>query len=81
VQGSMQHAWERKSVAFSAGPSVGVSPATNVWITAGYNITGYRDRDFSKDRYTRQGAYLTFRLKFDQQTIGNAARSVLGRHP
>lgn len=79
VQASVQHAWERKSVAFSAGPSIGVSPAENVWITAGYNITGYRDRDFSKDRYTRQGAYLTFRLKFDQQTIGDAARSVFGK--
>jgi uncharacterized repeat protein (TIGR01451 family) len=79
VQASMQHAWERKSVAFSAGPSVGVSPATNVWITAGYNVTGFRDRDFSKDRYTRAGPYLTARLKFDQKTIGSAASALFGR--
>jgi uncharacterized repeat protein (TIGR01451 family) len=79
IQGSMQHAWERKSVAFSAGPSVGVSPAANVWITAGYNVTGFRDRDFSKDRYTRSGPYLTARIKFDQKTIGNAASALFGR--
>ncbi|MDO6415806.1 hypothetical protein Q4F19_15550 [Sphingomonas sp. BIUV-7] len=79
VQGSTQHAWERKSIAFSGGPTVGVSPATNVWITAGYNVAGFRDRDFSKDRYTRSGPYLTMRLKFDQRTIGDAASTVLGR--
>ncbi|PZU09912.1 MAG: hypothetical protein DI605_09295 [Sphingomonas sp.] len=79
VQGSMQHAWERKSVAFSVGPSVGVSPGRNMWITAGYNVTGYRDRDFSKDRYTRSGPFITARLKFDQQTIGGAAAAIFGR--
>lgn len=71
VQGSVQHAWSRKSFAFSGGPSVGVSPATNLWISAGYNVAGYRDRDFEDDRYTRSGPYITMRLKFDRSSIGN----------
>ncbi|MEG3124137.1 DUF11 domain-containing protein [Sphingomonas sp. GB1N7] len=78
VQGSVQHAWDRAAVAFSGGPSVGVSPAKNVWITGGYNISGYRDRDFEDDHYTRRGPYVTMRLKFDQRTLGNATRTIFG---
>lgn len=78
VQASMQHAWSRHTVSFSGGPTVGVSPAPNVWITAGYNISGYRDRDFEEDRYTRQGPFVTMRLKFDRDSIAGAGRSILG---
>ena len=69
VQGSVQHAWNRGAFAFSGGPSAGVSPAPNVWISAGYNIAGYRDRDFEDDRYTRRGPYVTMRMKFDRGTV------------
>ena len=77
--GSMQHAWKDGAKSFSFGPSVGVSPAQNVWITAGYNVSGYRDRDFEDDRYTRQGPYVTMRMKFDQLSLGNAAKAITGR--
>ena len=49
-----------------------------MWISAGYNVAGYRDRDFEDDRYTRQGPYVTMRLKFDQTTIGGATRALFG---
>ncbi|QQV76787.1 DUF11 domain-containing protein [Sphingomonas aliaeris] len=78
MQGSVQHAWDRGAVAFSGGPSIGVSPAKNVWITGGYNVAGYRDRDFEDDRYTRHGPYITMRMKFDQRTIGNTTRAIFG---
>ncbi|WP_246524694.1 hypothetical protein [Sphingobium phenoxybenzoativorans] len=76
--GSMQHAWKDGAKSFSFGPSAGVSPAQNVWITAGYNISGYRDRDFEADRYTRQGPYVTMRMKFDQLSLRAASRMVTG---
>jgi uncharacterized repeat protein (TIGR01451 family) len=78
VSGSAQHAWSRGAWSWSGGPSVGVSPAQNTWISAGYNVSGYRDRDFEDDRYTRQGPYVTMRLKFDQATIGGATRALFG---
>lgn len=78
VQGSVQHAWDRGSIAFSGGPSVGVSPAQNVWVSAGYNVAGYRDSDFEADRYTRAGSYVTARLKFDQWSLGRAGRTIFG---
>lgn len=54
---------------WSAGPNVGISPVENTWISVGYNITGFEDRDFEAARYTRSGPYVTFRLRFDQQTF------------
>ncbi len=69
VQASAQHAWSRGSVSFSAGPSVGLSPGKGLWISAGYNVAGYRDRDFEDDRYTRAGPYVTLRMKFDRDAI------------
>ena len=82
VSGSVQHAWSRGAWSWSGGPSIGVSPAKNTWISAGYNVSGYRDRDFEDDRYTRQGPYVTMRLKFDQTTLGpvlgGATRALFG---
>lgn len=78
VQGSVQHAWGGGAVSFSGGPSLGVSPAENLWLSAGYNISGYRDRDFERDRYTRSGPYVTVRLKFDQLSLGGVSRAMTG---
>lgn len=57
--------------AYSAGPAVGWAPAANTWVSVGYNIVGFHDRDFEEARYTRQGAYFTFRIKFDQTSLSD----------
>ena len=54
---------------WSVGPNIGISPVENTWVSVGYNITGFEDRDFEAARYTRDGPYVTFRLRFDQQTF------------
>jgi len=54
---------------YSAGPAAGWAPAANTWVSVGYNIVGFHDRDFEEARYTRQGAYITFRIKFDQTSL------------
>ncbi|MEP9360915.1 hypothetical protein [Sphingomonas sp. KR3-1] len=79
VQGSIQHSWTDGTASFSAGPSIGVSPGKNLWFSAGYNVSGYRDRDFEDDRYTRQGPYLTLRAKFDQSLLRTAGNFFGGR--
>ena len=78
LQGPVQHAWSRSTVAWSGGPTIGVSPAANVWLTAGFNVSGYRDRDFEAERYTRAGPFVTARLKFDQLGLSRAGRAFLG---
>lgn len=46
------------------GVEAGYLVQTNLWLSAGYNWTGFRDRDLSAD-YTSRGAYLRLRFKFD----------------
>ena len=58
-----------RSMAYSVGPQLSVRPTPNMWLAFGYNFSGYRDRDFAADRFTRSGAYATLRLKFDELTF------------
>ncbi len=58
-----------RSFAYSGGPSIGISPVKNSWISLGWNIVGFEDRDFEESRYTRSGPYATLRFKFDQNTL------------
>ena len=62
--------------AYSAGPAVGWAPVSNTWVSVGYNIVGFHDRDFEEARYTRQGAYFTFRIKFDQTSLSQLSAFV-----
>ncbi|MET0360764.1 MAG: hypothetical protein ABW048_03330, partial [Sphingobium sp.] len=78
VNAARQHSWTGHATSYSAGPSVGFSPGHGVWMSAGYNVTGFHDRDFEDARYTRQGAYVTMRMKFDQLSLGKAARALVG---
>ncbi|MCK5003074.1 MAG: OmpA family protein [Gammaproteobacteria bacterium] len=55
---------------YSSGLSVGFQLARNIWLSLGYNLDGFDDRDFSSAGYTAQGPYLQFRMKFDQNTGG-----------
>ena len=55
---------------FSFGPSIGVVPAHNVLIMAGYNVKGYRDADFSATQMTTRGVFVSMRMKFDTSTFG-----------
>jgi uncharacterized repeat protein (TIGR01451 family) len=58
-----------RNIAWSGGPTLTVAPFKNANITFGYNIVGFEDRDFEESRYTRGGPFITFKLKFDQQSI------------
>jgi hypothetical protein len=53
----------------SVGVDLGVTVARNVWISIGYNLTGFRDDDFEASRYTAQGPFIKFRMKADQDTF------------
>ncbi len=64
------------TTAYAYGPSVGVSPAENLWISLGYNVEGYTDDDFEAAEYSRDGAYVKLRLKFDQDTAGKLLKRI-----
>ncbi len=51
--------------AYAFGPRTTLSPAANTTLTLGYNLAGFRDRDFEAARATREGVFVTARIKFD----------------
>ena len=57
------------TIAWAAGPTVTLAPMENANITFGYNFAGFHDRDFEDARFSRSGAYVTFKLKFDQTSL------------
>ncbi|MEH6542622.1 MAG: hypothetical protein V7721_01665 [Porticoccaceae bacterium] len=69
MQAGFYHSWNANVMDFNYGLSLGHSPAKNIWISAGYNFTGFRDEDFSSADYTAKGMYIKFRMKFDQFTL------------
>ena len=74
--GSVLHSWNSHNFDYSAGASVGYSPMTNTWVSLGYNLIGFEDDDFSTAHYTAQGAFIRFRVKFDQQSVRDVAEWV-----
>ncbi|MGQ0430757.1 MAG: OmpA family protein [Gammaproteobacteria bacterium] len=68
LRGSLLHAWNTDNYDYSVGPVIGWSPIDNAWISFGYNLQGFSDRDFEAAHYTAQGPFLTLRFKFDQAT-------------
>jgi uncharacterized repeat protein (TIGR01451 family) len=69
VAGTVRGGLGGDSFAWSAGPSLGFTPFENGWVSVGWNIAGFHDRDFEEARYTRSGPYVTMRFKFDQLTL------------
>jgi uncharacterized repeat protein (TIGR01451 family) len=69
VSGTLRQNPSGNALSYSGGPAIGLSPMKNSYISVGYNVVGYSDRDFEDSRYTRSGPYVTLRLKFDQNTL------------
>jgi uncharacterized repeat protein (TIGR01451 family) len=68
LHADMLHSWNAHNYKYAVGPTLGISPGKNAWITVGYNFKGFYDRDFEQARYTASGPYIKFRIKFDQNT-------------
>jgi hypothetical protein len=69
VAGTVRIGQGGDNIAYSGGPVLTVTPFENANISVGYNIVGFEDRDFEESRYTRSGAFVTFKLKFDQESL------------
>ena len=69
--GTVRVGLKAASIAYAGGPQLSLAPMANSWLTIGYNVIGFHDHDFSVDRYTRNGPYVTMRLKFDQLSFAS----------
>ncbi|MCY1369303.1 hypothetical protein D9M69_563370 [compost metagenome] len=55
------------------GVEVGYQVQKNMWVSAGYNFVGLKDRDLAANDYTSKGAYIRLRFKFDETALGAAS--------
>jgi uncharacterized repeat protein (TIGR01451 family) len=68
--GSMMRSVNAGVRSYGLGASVGFKVVDNMWLAMGYNVRGMDDRDFSDASYRAKGAYITLRMKVDQDTFG-----------
>jgi hypothetical protein len=62
---------------YAYGAEVGYLLQQNLWLSAGFNATGFAgDADLAGYEYTRRGAYLRLRFKFDENVFKGADREV-----
>lgn len=78
VRGSMLHSWGIDQAQYGSSVSTGYNVAKDFWISVGYNITGFYDRDFSRAEFTSEGPFIKFRLKFDQVSAKAAVKWLTG---
>ncbi|WP_447754022.1 hypothetical protein [Sphingopyxis fribergensis] len=69
ASGTVRVGTDADTVSWAGGPTVTLAPMKNANITFGYNFAGFHDRDFEDSRFSRSGAYVTFKLKFDQTSF------------
>jgi len=76
MRGSYMTSNNTGTAQYSFGPSVGVSPAKNIWVSAGYNVKGFKDDDFEAAEYSRKGVYLQSGGIFAQRRLPPDASQV-----
>ncbi|QJE01913.1 DUF11 domain-containing protein [Massilia forsythiae] len=54
---------------FGAGLEAGYQLRKNTWISAGYNLLGFREPDLAGADATARGAYVRLRMKFDERLL------------
>jgi len=69
ASGTVRVGTDADTIGWAGGPTVTLAPMKNANITFGYNFAGFHDRDFEDARFSRSGAYVTFKLKFDQTSF------------
>lgn len=69
LAGTIRASLSDRTTAYSIGPQVGFTPAKDILLTAGYNVTGFHDPDFAAARSTTKGPFIALRMKFDQSIL------------
>jgi hypothetical protein len=54
---------------YGLGLELGYLVTTNLWVSAGWNLLGYRDADLAGADYTAKGPYVRLRYKFDETLL------------
>ena len=74
LRGSALANWNLGTTQYSLGPSIGYAFSDAVWVSAGYNLVGYEDDDFTAAGYTSSGIFTQFRARLDSSDAEEAAK-------
>lgn len=61
---------------YGLGIETGYVLVDNLWLSVGWNLVGFTDRDLVESDYTRRGAYVRLRFKFDEKLFGRRSPRV-----
>ncbi len=73
IGASVYHSYNSRVLDYSVGADIAYNVGKNMWLTLGYNVTGFDDKDFAQARYTSSGPFLRFTVKADQHTLKRIA--------
>jgi len=79
LRASMLHSWSLDQIDYGTSASVGFNAGKNIWISVGYNFSGFKDRDFSRAEFTSEGPFIKMRMKFDQVSVRDAVKWFSGQ--
>ena len=79
LRGMRLHSWSINQEKYGTGASVGFNAGRNIWVSVGYNFTGFKDRDFSRADFTSEGPFIKMRMKFDQVSVRDAVKWFSGQ--
>jgi hypothetical protein len=71
--------WSIDQSQYGSQVSAGFTMKKNLWLSVGYNLTGFYDRDFSQADFTAQGPFIKLRMKFDQASVRDALKWFTGQ--
>ncbi len=74
LRGSALANWTSSTLQYSVGPSIGYALSDAMWVSAGYNLVGYQDDDFTAAGYTSHGLFTQFRARLDSSDAEAAAK-------
>jgi hypothetical protein len=58
------------------GVEAGYLVYQNLWLSAGFNISGFSDRDLTGSDYTKKGFYIRLRYKFDETLFSSKNKDI-----
>ncbi len=56
---------------YAVGGEIGALLRANLWLSVGYNVTGFTDRDMIAVEQTARGGFVRLRMKLDEQLFGS----------
>jgi hypothetical protein len=65
----------RDTTQYGLGIETGYAVVDNLWLSVGFNFIGFDDDDLVESDYTRRGAYIRLRFKFDEKIFRGRDRN------